>query len=64
MNHISQVVAAVVATLVLVSPVVAEAAPRSHPLDEEAALALLERTLKHDQRLYAPDFIGLYHLQH
>jgi len=33
---------------VLVSPVVAQAHPQSHRLDEDAALALLVRTLKHD----------------
>src|SRR5882724_8139736 len=48
MNHISRFVAAAVAALVLVSPVVAGAGPRSRPLDEDGALALLERTLKHD----------------
>ena len=40
------IAAAVIAT-VLVSAAVAEGA-RSRPLDEDAALALLERTLKHD----------------
>ena len=44
-------VTAVVTALVLVSSVVSQAA-RSHPLDEDAALALLVRTLKHD-RVYA-----------
>jgi len=34
--------------LVLVSSVVAKPGPRSDSLDEDAALALLERTLKHD----------------
>src|SRR2546430_16357819 len=38
--------------MVLVSPVGAQAGPRSHPMDEDAALALLVRTLKHD-RVYA-----------
>jgi hypothetical protein len=32
----------------LVSPVAIQAGPRSHSLDEDAALAVLERTLKHD----------------
>ncbi|PYJ53069.1 MAG: hypothetical protein DME82_14920 [Verrucomicrobia bacterium] len=41
----------VVTALVLVSSVASQAA-RSHPLDEDAALALLVRTLKHD-RVYA-----------
>ena len=44
-------ITAVVITVVLVSSAVAEAA-RSRPLDEDAALALLVRTLKHD-RVYA-----------
>jgi len=38
----------VVIAVVLVSAAVAEGA-RSRPLDEDAALALLERTLKHDR---------------
>jgi hypothetical protein len=41
----------VVAALFL-SSVVMQANPRPYPLDEEAALNLLERTLKHD-RVYA-----------
>ena len=44
-------VTAIATALVLLSPVVSQAA-RSHPLDEDAALGLLVRTLKHD-RLYA-----------
>ena len=48
MNTRSQLIAIAVVSVVLVSPVVAQASPRSHPLDEDAALALLERTLKHD----------------
>jgi hypothetical protein len=48
MNTRSQFIAIAVVSVVLVSPVVAQASPRSHPLDEDAALALLERTLKHD----------------
>jgi hypothetical protein len=34
--------------VVLVSPVIAQSSPGSHPLNEDAALALLERTLKRD----------------
>jgi len=52
MNHISGFIAVAVVAVVLVSPVVVRASPRSHPLNEDAALALLERTLKHD-RVYA-----------
>jgi hypothetical protein len=48
MNRISRFTAAAVAAVVLVSPVVVQASPRSHSLDEDAALVLLERTLKHD----------------
>jgi len=44
-------ITAVVFAVVFVSSAVAEAAP-SRPLDEDAALALLVRTLKHD-RVYA-----------
>src|SRR6266513_801112 len=51
MKNKFRIVTAVVTALVLVSSVVLEAA-RSHPLDEDAALALLVRTLKHD-RVYA-----------
>ena len=41
------IVAAVIA-VILISPVIAEAAPRPEPLDETAALNLLGRTLKRD----------------
>jgi hypothetical protein len=52
MNHVPRLIAAAAVVVVLVSPVVAQAGPPSHPLDEDAALALLERTLKRD-RVYA-----------
>jgi hypothetical protein len=52
MNHISRFTAAAAIVVVLVSPVGAQSGPRSHPLDEDAALALLERTVKRD-RVYA-----------
>jgi len=42
-----RLIAAAVIAVVLVSPVVAEAA-RSRPLNEDAALTLLQRTLKRD----------------
>jgi hypothetical protein len=48
MNHISRFIAAAVVAVVLVSSVVVQSSPRSHPLDEDAALALLVRTLKRD----------------
>ena len=48
MNHIARFVAETVVAVILVLPVVAQAGPRSHVLDEDAALALLERTLKGD----------------
>ena|SRR5213594_324961 len=48
-NHISRLITAAVIVMVLVSPVGAQAGPRSHPMDEDAALALLVRTLKHDR---------------
>src|SRR5881275_3446014 len=51
MKNKFRIVTAVVTALVLVSSVVLQAA-RSHPMDEDAALALLVRTLKHD-RVYA-----------
>jgi hypothetical protein len=47
MNHIARFVAEI-AAVVLVLPVVAQAGPRSYVLDEDGALALLERTLKRD----------------
>jgi hypothetical protein len=47
MKHISLFVAGAVVAVLLVSPVVAQPGPHSHPLDEDGALALLERTLKH-----------------
>src|SRR5438874_13084735 len=37
-----------VVAVILVLSVVAQAGPHSHPLGEDGALALLERTLKHD----------------
>jgi hypothetical protein len=48
MNHISGFIAAAVVAVVLVSPVVVQASPRSHPLKEDAALALLEDTLRRE----------------
>src|SRR5437016_9201286 len=45
-------ITAAVMAMVLISPVVAQAGARSHPLNENAALELFERTLKHD-RAYA-----------
>jgi len=51
MKNRFRIVTEVVTALVLVSSVTSQAA-RSHPLDEDAALALLVRTLKHD-RVYA-----------
>jgi hypothetical protein len=42
------ITAAVVATI-LVLTMIAQAGSRSHPLDEDAAVSLLARTLKHDQ---------------
>jgi len=41
------VTAAVVATIVI-STAIAQGGSRSHPLDEDAAVGLLARTLKHD----------------
>src|SRR5215470_14940405 len=47
MNCLFKVNAIVAAALILISAAVADAKP-SHPLDEDAAVALLERTLKRD----------------
>jgi len=52
MNRLSRIVAIAIVAVVLVSHVIAQSSPGSHPLNEDAALALLERTLKHD-RVYA-----------
>ena len=48
MNRLSRIVAIAIVAVVLVSPVIAQSSPGSHSLNEDAALALLERTLKHD----------------
>src|SRR4029077_19852145 len=48
MNRLCRLVVSGMITVFLVSPVVGRPTPGSHPLDEDAALALLERTLKHD----------------
>ena len=47
MNRLSRLVAIAIVAVVLVSPVIAQSSPGSHPLNEDAALALLERTLEH-----------------
>lgn len=48
MNPISRFFALAVVAVILVLPVVTQAGSHSHLLDEDAALAILERTLKHD----------------
>jgi hypothetical protein len=48
MSNISRLLAAALAAVLIGLPVIAGAGPRSHPLDEDAALALLVRTVKHD----------------
>ncbi len=52
MNRLPRLVAIAIVAVVLVSPVIAQSSPGSHPLNEDAALASLVRTLKHD-RVYA-----------
>lgn len=52
MNRLSRLVAIAIVAVVLASPVIAQSSPGSHPLNEDAALALLERNLKRD-RVYA-----------
>ena len=49
MNSVFRMNAIVAAALILISPSAAPANPRSHPLSEDAALDLLERTLKRDR---------------
>ena len=48
MNYVSRVIGTAVVAAVLVSAGIVQAGPHSHLLDEDAALALLERTLTHD----------------
>lgn len=48
MNHIARFVAQTVVAFVMVLPIFAQPGPRSHALDEDGALALLEQTFKHD----------------
>lgn len=48
MNHIARFAAETVVAVIMILPVLAQTGPRSHVLDEDGALALLERTLKHD----------------
>ena len=48
MNCLFRVNAIAAAALIVISPITALANPRSHPLNEDAALELLQRTLKRD----------------
>jgi hypothetical protein len=48
MSNIARLVTSGFVVLLIGLPIVVHAGPQSHPLDEAAALALLERTLKHD----------------
>ena len=48
MNWLFRINAIVIAALILISPSAGGASSRSNPLDEDAALGLLARTLKHD----------------
>ena len=48
MNYLFRIVVAAAVPVVLALPVIIHAGPHSHLLDENAALALLERMLKHD----------------
>src|SRR6184192_2560366 len=49
MNCLFRVNAVAAAALILISPIVSRAGSRSHPLSEDAALDLLQRTLKRDR---------------
>ena len=49
MDHITRFVAQTVVAFVMVLPIFAQPVPRSHPLNEDAALNLLDRTLRHDK---------------
>jgi len=46
MNRLSKVTAISVAMLLSISPVMVQSSPHSHPLNEHAALDLLQRTTK------------------
>ena len=48
MNCFLRVNAMAAAALIVISPITAPAKPRSHPLNEDTALGLLQRTLKRD----------------
>jgi hypothetical protein len=48
MDRIVRFVAQTVVAFVMILPIFAQPGPRSHALDEDSALALLERTLKRD----------------
>jgi hypothetical protein len=48
MDHNARFVAQTVVAFVMILPIFAQPSPRSHALDEDGALALLEQTLKHD----------------
>ena len=48
MNRFFQAFAIAAVAMGLISPFIAESGSRSHPLDEDAALDLLQRTLKSD----------------
>ena len=48
MDHNARFVAQTVVAFVMILPSFAQPSPRSHALDEDGALALLEQTLKHD----------------
>ena len=52
MNTILCRISAVLITITAVLPIVAHAGPSKHALNQDAALTLLRRTLKHDQ-IYA-----------
>ena len=49
MQKCSLLITAAVIAIIVVSPIIAQADPQSHPPDEDAALALLQRTLKRDR---------------
>ena len=44
-----RLISAAVIAAILISPIVARAGSQSHPLSEDAALDLLDRTLKRDR---------------
>ena len=64
MNHFFRFNAIAAVALALISPVLAKTGSQSRPLNEDAALELLQRTLKRDQVYGERISLALLRLQH